>query len=155
MKGEFIIMGNGKNKAGAPPPPKETVVKKKSGCLLGILLLVILIALLLFLMKHFKFGLFGDGEGDGGSGSGNGTSASENIDDRELNETIVDITVLGNEYLYDNGKIELDPFVNTVKEMEGKVNVHIKDDNAYQDTMQALIDALEKEGIAYTTPSAE
>ncbi|MBR3283664.1 MAG: hypothetical protein IKI56_10270 [Ruminococcus sp.] len=148
-------MGNGKNKAGAPPPPKETVVKKKSGCLLGILLLVILIALLLFLMKHFKFGLFGDGEGDGGSGSGSGTSVSDTVDDKSLEETVVDVTVLGNEYLYDNGKIELASFIDTVKKMDGKINVHIKDDNAYQDTMQALIDALSKEGITYTTPTAE
>lgn len=141
---------------GAPPPPKEKVVKKNSGCFIGILLLLLLIALLLFLMKHFGFGFFGDGDGDGdGSGSGSGTSASDTlIDGKGMEENIVNVTVLGNEYIYDNSKIELTDFIAEVKKADGKVIVHINDDNAYQDTMQALIDELEKESIEYTGPSA-
>lgn len=131
-----------------PPPPPQKVVKKKSGCIWGLLLLIIIIALIIYLMKHFGFGLFGDEKGSGTSG----TSASDSVDDKDEPEedVIIDIAVLGNQYIYDNGKIEIDDFVAEVKAMKGNVSVRITDDNAYQDTMEELIEALEKAQILYT-----
>ena len=131
-----------------PPPPPQKVVKKKSGCIWGLLLLIIIIALIIYLMKHFGFGLFGDEKGGGTSG----TSASDSVDDKDEPEedVIIDIAVLGNQYIYDNGKIEIDDFVAEIKAMKGNVSVRITDDNAYQDTMEELIEALENAQILYT-----
>lgn len=131
-----------------PTSPPQKVVKKKSGCIWGLLLLIIIIALIIYLMKHFGFGLFGDEKGGGTSG----TSTSDSVDDKdELEEdVIIDIAVLGNQYIYDNGKIEIDDFVAEIKAMKGNVSVRITDDNAYQDTMEELIEALEKAQILYT-----
>lgn len=131
---------------GNPPPQK--VVKKKSGCIWGLLLLITIIALIIYLMKHFGFGLFGEEKGGGTSG----TSVSDSVDDKNEPEedVIIDIAVLGNQYIYDNGKIEVDDFVDEIKAMKGNVSVRIADDNAYQDTMEELIEALEKAQILYT-----
>jgi hypothetical protein len=134
-----------------PPPPPQKVVKKKSGCIWGLLLLIIIIALALYLMKHFSFGLFGDGK-NGGTGSSSVSDSSNDSSEPE-EDVIIDISVLGNQYIYDNGKIELDDFVAELKEMKGNVSVRITDDNAYQDTMQELMDALEKAQIPYAAPS--
>lgn len=132
---------------------KNEPKKKKSGCAGGLILLIILILLLLFLMKHFGFGLFGDGNGKK-SGSGS-SAASDSVDkDDEGKENIVDITAWGSgQYRYEEGKIDLDEFIKTVQAMEGKVTVRISDDSSTENTMQELINALNEANIAYIEPS--
>ena len=65
-------------------------------------------------MKHFGF----DSSETRRKGSGSGTSASDTlIDEKGMEENILNVTVLGNEYIYDNSKIELTDFIAEVKSL--------------------------------------
>lgn len=133
-----------------PPPPQKVVKKKRGGCIWGLLLLVIIIALAIYLMKHFSFGLFGDEKNSGTSDTSVSDDANTGSETEE--DVIVDISVLGNQYIYDNGKTEIDEFIAELKGIKGNVSVRITDDNAYKDTMEELMEALDNAQIPYTAP---
>lgn len=147
---------------------EKVVVKKKSGCWLPLLLLIIFIALVIWLMSHFSIGFFG--KDDNSKNSSN--TASDSVGDGKTNEKktesetdklpeisdsgdrIIDITVTGTQYRYDNGYIDIDDFISELKNMTGSICVRITDENAYNDVMQELKDALEQEDILFTESSA-
>jgi len=150
------------SKKGQPPVQEKVVVKRKSGCFIALLLLIAVIALLIWLMSHFHFGFFGN---DGG-GDNKNSSQSESTDDLspidkstqpsdDNSEKIIDITVSGSQYFYDDGKTEVQDFISEIKEMNGVVNVRVTDNNAYVEYMQELISALEENGIPYTEYPAD
>lgn len=153
--------GNGINQ---PPVHEKTVVKKKSGCFPALLLLIAVTALIIWLLSHFNIGFFGK-DSNGKINSSDSISSDEltapdksdknNPASDDGSEKIIDVSVNGNEYWYDNGKIELDDFISNIKDMNGIVSVHITDNNAYSDVMQKLIDALKKENIPYSEKSGE
>ncbi|MBQ8181369.1 MAG: hypothetical protein IJ010_05285 [Ruminococcus sp.] len=150
------------SKKGQPPVQEKVVVKRKSGCFIALLLLIAVIALLIWLMSHFHIGFFGN---DGG-GDNKNSSQSESTDDLSPidkstqpsdhnSEKIIDITVSGSQYFYDDGKTEVQDFISEIKEMNGVVNVRVTDNNAYVEYMQELISALEENGIPYTEYPAD
>ncbi len=150
------------SKKGQPPVQEKVVVKRKSGCFIALLLLIAVIALLIWLMSHFHIGFFGN---DGG-GNNKNSSQSESTDDLspidkstqpsdDNSEKIIDITVSGSQYFYDDGKTEVQDFISEIKEMNGVVNVRVTDNNAYVEYMQELISALEENGIPYTEYPAD
>ena len=141
-----------------PPPPQEKVVKKKSGCLLPLLLLLLLIALLIFLIWHFGWFGFGDGDGSGSSGSGASSSTSESQEieknDNINDKVITNVTVNGDEYLYDNQPVELDKLIDIIKETEGDVTVDIADSDSTKNALDALVNRLADEKISYIDNSS-
>lgn len=153
---------NQKKKAAPPPVQEKVVVKKKSGCLIPLLLLVVLIALVIWLLNHFEIGFFGKDD------NGSSNTASDSVSDDETEndpstvpeisdrgEKFVDITVTGTQYRYDDGYIDIDDFISEIKSMSGSVCVRIIDENAYNDVMHELKEALVQEGITFTESTAE
>lgn len=150
------------SKKGQPPVQEKVVVKRKSGCFIALLLLIAIIALVIWLLSRFDIGFFGkDGGGDNKS-----SSQSESADDLspidkstqpsdDNSEKIIDITVSGSQYFYNDGKTEVQDFISEIKEMNGVVNVRVTDNNAYVEYMQELISALEENGIPYTEYPAD
>lgn len=148
---------------------EKTVVKKKSGCWLPLLILIVFISLAIWLMSHFSIGFFGKDDSDSQNSS---NTASDSVSDDKTNEKkteaetdklpeisdrgdrIIDITVTGTQYRYDNGYIDVDNFIDELKNMTGSICVRITDENAYNDVMQELKDSLEQEGIPFTESSA-
>ena len=59
-------------------------------------------------------------------------------------------SVSGNDYFYDNEKIELETLLQRIKKTEGRYVVEIKDEQASKKAYQALIKAFKKDGISYT-----
>lgn len=153
---------NGKNiKKNQQPVQEKTVVKKKSGCLPLFILLIAVIALIIWLMSHFNVGFFGK-DGDKGKSSSGADHSSITVNDRKPPETtenqengkkIVDITVCGNQYYYNDGKTEIDDFIDEIKAMDGQIFVYITDDNAYTDDMKKLVDALKEADIQCILPN--
>ena len=62
---------------------------------------------------------------------------------------ILAIIVVGNDYFYDNERILLEDFIAIVKEVEGKLVVEVKDDNASLKAYNSLLDSLDEINIDY------
>lgn len=81
------------------------------------------------------------------------TEQKENVEEQNQNEeeqkTIVAITVVENDYFYNNERIALDDFIAVVQGMGENVVVEIKDDNASLRAYQSLLDKLEEVEFAY------
>ena len=119
--------------------------------LIFILVVVILIALVL------KFGLglglgFGYKDGDGKSNpSQDEVQSNEEKDNIEMTgeeETIIKISVIGNEYYFENERILLDDFISKI-ENEEDIIVEIKDDKASLKAYNNLINRLDDLDIPY------
>lgn len=140
--------------------------KKKSGRLATIIVLIYIVILALLLAK--VLGLFGgDGFGfgrkdDGGSGgvvlnnSAVSTDSSEaESSAAEDNRIYDDIKVSGSTYLYKGSETTLDDLVDTfsMEKMNKEVVARISDDNATQNSMEALTKALDDMGRVYVIES--
>jgi len=66
----------------------------------------------------------------------------------EIIQTI-QITVSGNEYIYDNTKIELNELIDLLNSIDDKISVEIKDDNSSMKAYKALKEAFKDSGISY------
>jgi hypothetical protein len=117
---------------------------------LGFLLLVALIALAIWAFLHFKgFGGFGKnsekGKGNDSSISDVTTQEPTTLDNKQLE--IIDITVSGNDYLYNNEKLSLDKLITEISKFDKNVEITINsDDTAAKNTVDDLTDKLEENG---------
>ncbi|MDE6729939.1 MAG: hypothetical protein K2J71_04090, partial [Oscillospiraceae bacterium] len=136
--------------------------KRKPGQFLGILLFLLVgIAVLLFLMSYL--GKFGTGTGESGESgiliasggiseagadaeSGNfqesgeiSESETELETEPETQITILDITVMGSMYLYQNQEISLEDLLSEIQIQPDSAIVQIQDDNATQNAMEDLL----------------
>ena len=137
----------------APKPKEKVVEKKRGGCL--ILFIILLLLALLALLLGFHFGWWGNGDGDGdgdGKSNSSGTSTTE-VDKSSQKDEYV--TVSGAKYMYENNSIEIESFVNKMAEVDGKVLVHITDDNATDSAMNDLKKALDNAKISYVEEAPE
>jgi len=144
---------------------KETQKKKKSKApaVAGVGVLGALIAGLIFLNGK---GLgFGNGFGLLGQNSGSGSSAVESSvaeSSEESSEeassaaettveekTYVDVTVKGNEYLYQNNTIELTALTDELKKLGADITVRITDESASKNAYDDLTAALDDAKLAY------
>ncbi len=125
-------------------------------------IIIALVAVIIALF-YFGFGLgLGNGNGDN-EGDGNTTSYTEETDSREEtkdsnSETeagsysqreYILITVNGNEYWYQNSRMEIDELIDTINELEKEFIVQVKDDNASRNAYDELINKLKSEGVVY------
>lgn len=122
--------------------------------LILVAIVIIIIAVMLGLGLGFGKGS-GDGNGDGKANAVQEVSKIEEITEKELAEeddkgTIMKISVVGNEYFYENERILLEDFISKVKEIEGNLIVEVKDDKASLKAYNRLIDQLDELKISIT-----
>ena len=120
------------------------------------ILLVIVVIVIIAIAAMLGLGLgFGNGSGDGkGDGKPNTVQEDSKIDESEKpteknaeednKGVIIKVSVVGNEYFYENERITLDDFISKVKEIEGELVVEVKDDKASLKAYNSLIDRLEE-----------
>ena len=130
-----------------------TKMKGFSVTALIVILAVVAVAAIVLLLGFGGFG-FGGGKGDG---EGDGDSTQAAVSEEEPEETpvvenidYVNVTVSGNEYIYDNQKRSLEELIDILTNMElDGIPIKITDDDAALDSYQQLIDALDEHKIKY------
>lgn len=122
----------------------------------GLITLVCLIIIALILLGNFGFG-FGNGSGNGNNtviSKNHNASISENsaVEDEkttqpETETPIIEITVSGREYLYQNNKIELDDFIEELNQFDKNIEIRISsDETATVNAMDNLTEKLNENG---------
>ena len=126
--------------------------KKGKGGLIAVLIL--LIAAILVLLYFFG-GNFGLGAGNGGVipaiGSVANTESETTPEETPEEISYIDVTVNGDEYLYENSVVGLDQLIEKIKGFESPCEVHINvSETATLDAVDALKAALDADGINYS-----
>ncbi|EXM38248.1 hypothetical protein [Ruminococcus albus] len=146
---------------------KKNQKKKKSGRAATIIVLILIVILALLLAK--LLGLF-DGSGFGFGGKGKETEDGSGTPDRavvvsaeedesseaEVKKVYDNIKVSGSTYLYKGSEVSLEDIKDTfsMEKMNKEVVALIEDDNATQNTMEDLTNALTEMGREYTIENA-
>ena len=121
-----------------------------------ILILVVIVIIVIAAMCGFGLGL-GKGDGRGEGDEKNNTIQEDTQTDKseetteinsEEDEIIIKVSVVGNEYFYENERISLDDFVSRVKEMKGNLVVEVKDDKASLKAYKGLINRMKELNIS-------
>ena len=132
------------------------------------ILAIIVVIVVIAVVAMLGIGLgFGKGSGDG-SGDGKTNTSQEAINTEEHNMveeqteveqddagndsegTIIKVSVVGNEYFYENERVSLDDFISKFEKLEGEVVVEVKDDKASLRAYNNLIEKLEELKISFT-----
>ena len=132
------------------------------------ILAIIVVIVVIAVVAMLGIGLgFGKGSGDG-SGDGKTNTSQEAIITEEHNtveeqteveqddvendseDTIIKVSVVGNEYFYENERVSLDDFISKLEKLEGEVVVEVKDDKASLRAYNNLIEKLEELKISFT-----
>ena len=132
------------------------------------ILAIIVVIVVIAVVAMLGIGLgFGKGSGDG-SGDGKTNTSQEAINTEEHNtveeqteveqdgvendseDTIIKVSVVGNEYFYENERVSLDDFISKLEKLEGEVVVEVKDDKASLGAYNNLIEKLEELKISFT-----
>ena len=121
----------------------------------GLLVVVILIIIAILVLLYFFGGGLGLGAGDGGAipaiGSVADTEAETTSAEAPDEISYIDVTVNGDEYLYENSAIALDELISKVKSFEKECEVHINvSETATLDAVDALKAELDSNGINYS-----
>ncbi len=113
--------------------------------LIAAIILIVIIAVAI----GIGFG-FGNGRGDGdGDGDASEKEKQEQVDKEYYEGAIFPVTVMENEYFYNNNRIALEEFLALLAEVEEEVVVEINDDNASLKAYNRLVDELKKQKISY------
>lgn len=118
------------------------------------ILSLLVIIIIIVIMSLFKFGFgFGSGNGSGDKNANTVQNKSTIKTNEEVSKTmsedsnkgiVMKVSVVGNDYFYNNERISLDDFVSKIKETSGDVSVEVKDDGAslraYNDIINRLKD---------------
>ena len=132
------------------------------------ILAIIVVIVVIAVVAMLGIGLgFGKGSGDG-SGDGKTNTSQEAINTEEHNMveeqtegeqdeagndsegTIIKVSVVGNEYFYENERVSLDDFISKFEKLEGEVVVEVKDDNASLRAYNNIIESLEELKVSIT-----
>ncbi|MDD7516625.1 hypothetical protein [Ruminococcus flavefaciens] len=114
--------------------------------ILGILLVLIIAAAILFFLYFKGYIGFGKGKGDEKKSD---TSVSENVETTTDNKdvTVAEITVSGNDYLYNNEKTSLEALAAEIAKLDKDAEITItSDDTAAKNTVDELTDKLDELG---------
>ena len=114
--------------------------------ILGILLVLIIAAAILFFLYFKGYIGFGKGKGDEKKSD---TSVSENVETTTDNKdvTVAEITVSGNDYLYNNEKTSLEALAAEIAKRDKDAEITItSDDTAAKNTVDELTDKLDELG---------
>ena len=114
--------------------------------ILGILLVLIIAAAILFFLYFKGYIGFGKGKGDEKKSD---TSVSENVETTTDNKdvTVAEITVSGNDYLYNNEKTSLEALAAEIAKLDKDAEITItSDETAAKNTVDELTDKLDELG---------
>lgn len=132
------------------------------------ILAIIVVIVVIAVVAMLGIGLgFGKGSGNG-SGDGKTNTSQEAINTEEHNtveeqteveqddvendseDTIIKVSVVGNEYFYENERVSLDDFISKLEKLEGEIVVEVKDDKASLRAYDNLIEKLEELKVPFT-----
>lgn len=123
---------------------------------IGAIIILVIVAIALTFGNCVGSGLGGGaGKGEGsGNGSGNGNATTEEVtgndaSDDEFKGAVYSITVVENDYFYDNNRMELEAIESMLKENDGEKIVEIKEDKASIKAYNKLVDLLEELDVNY------
>ena len=124
-----------------------------------VLFLLVIVLVILFLFTTFGMGF---GVGNGGSATRSEQTEADNQSepkdeeqtdkestDSESEETVLKISVVENDYFYDNERIELEDLTREITEIQDDYIVEIKDEKASKNAYDALVETLDENGINY------
>ncbi|MCM1328518.1 MAG: hypothetical protein NC253_03675 [Ruminococcus sp.] len=124
--------------------------KKKSGG--KILLVVVLLVIIVLVIIYFFGNGFGFGKGGGDAVPADVTVSETTEETTALQETLfAEVTVDGEEYLYNNQSRALDELITEITKTEGEIEVHILlSDTATLAAREALETRLDEENIPHS-----
>ncbi len=107
------------------------------------LVAVVVAAVVFFACKGFGLG--------GGNGNGEGSDVADNSDAVSVVEKLeyINVTVSGNEYIYDNKKITLDELVDSIKSLDRNLPVKIADEGSSLKAYKELKTKLSENNISF------
>lgn len=120
--------------------------KNKGAVPIGLIILlvaVVIAAVVFFACKGFGFG--------GGNGDGAGSDVADNSDSVSVVEELeyINVTVSGNEYIYDNKKVTLDELIDSIKSLDKNLPVKIADEGSSLKAYKALKAKLSENSISF------
>lgn len=107
------------------------------------LLVVVAAAVIFFACKGFGLG--------GGNGDNNGSDTQDNSSNASVVEELeyINVTVSGNEYIYDNRKVTLDELIESIKSLDRNIPVKITDEGSSLKAYKALKTKLSENNISF------
>lgn len=107
------------------------------------LVAVVVAAVVFFACKGFGLG--------GGNGNGEGSDIADNSDAVSVVEKLeyINVTVSGNEYIYDNKKVTLDELVDSIKSLDRNLPVKIADEGSSLKAYKELKTKLSENNISF------
>lgn len=109
------------------------------------LVAVVVAAVVFFACKGFGLG------GGNGNGNGEGSDVADNSDAVSVVEKLeyINVTVSGNEYIYDNKKVTLDELVDSIKSLDRNLPVKIADEGSSLKAYKELKTKLSENNISF------
>lgn len=107
------------------------------------LVAVVVAAVVFFACKGFGLG--------GGNGNGEGSDVADDSDAVSVVEKLeyINVTVSGNEYIYDNKKVTLDELVDSIKSLDRNLPVKIADEGSSLKAYKELKTKLSENNISF------
>lgn len=117
-------------------------INNKGAVPVGLIILLVVAALAVVAVFAFKGFGFGDGEGSGIADNSNTVSVVEELE-------YINVTVSGNEYIYDNKKVTLDELIDSIKSLDKNLPVKIADEGSSLKAYKALKAKLSENSISF------
>ena len=107
------------------------------------LVVVVAAAVVFFACKGFGLG--------GGNGNGEGSDVADNSNAVSVVEELeyINVTVSGNEYIYDNKKVTLDELIDSIKSLDRNLPVKIADEGSSLKAYKELKSKLSENNISF------
>lgn len=127
---------------------KKIKNKSKNKGAVPIGLIILLVAVVVAAVVFFAFKGFGFG---GGNGDGAGSDVADNSNAVSVVEELeyINVTVSGNEYIYDNKKVTLDELIDSIKSLDKNLPVKIADEGSSLKAYKALKAKLSENSISF------
>ena len=111
-------------------------------------LIIALVAVVVAAVVFFACKVFGLG---GGNGNGEGSAVADNSDSVSdvAQLEYINVSVSGNEYIYDNKKVTLDELVDSIKSLDRNLPVKIADEGSSLKAYKELKTKLSENNISF------
>ena len=119
-------------------------INNKGAVPVGLIILLVVAALAVVAVFAFKGFGFGGGNGDS-EGSGIADNSDAVVEELEY----INVTVSGNEYIYDNKKVTLDELIDSIKSLDKNLPVKISDEGSSLKAYKALKAKLSENSISF------
>ena len=118
-------------------------INNKGAVPVGLIILLIVAALAVVDDAH-GLGVIGNGDGEG-SGIADNSNTVSVVEELEY----INVTVSGNEYIYDNKKVTLDELIDSIKSLDKNLPVKIADEGSSLKAYKALKAKLSENSISF------